>query len=156
MVESLDRRAWLGRALIAGAVVTAPTFADAEEGPALGARSHFYAKPQYRQALSDCFTKALGCPAPRALTPRRLAEPILAFSFPGGGSVSVEFTSEALDPAEMRHGAWLEIRSSDSRALQHAVLAAGLPQVTYAATNGFYFAAPGGQVFGIVRAQPGA
>jgi hypothetical protein len=51
----------------------------------------------------------------------------------------------------MRHGAWLELRSPDADALQKAVLAAGLPQVHYAATNAFYFASPGGQVFSIIK-----
>jgi hypothetical protein len=79
-----------------------------------------------------------------------LAEPILAFRFPGGGSFSVEFTEDALDEQRVRRGAWLEIWSDDPAALKRKILDAGLPQVTHPATNTFYFAVPGGQVLGVV------
>jgi hypothetical protein len=37
--------------------------------------------------------------------------------------------------------------------LKTAVLKAGLAQIHYSATTSFYFAAPGGQVFGVARAD---
>ncbi len=151
MTDHLNRRACLGAVLTAGAAVALPAAAASTDGPALAGRSHFYARPEFRDPLSDCFTRVLGCPPPRVLPVPGFPQPILAFNFPGGGSVSVEFTPEALDPAQMRHGAWLELRSPDAPALQKAVLAAGLPQIRYAATSAFYFAAPGGQVFSIVK-----
>ncbi len=97
-------------------------------------------------AGSRCPFKAAGLP-----------EPIFAFRFPGGGSLSVEFTGDALDHTAALRGAWLEIRTNDPASLKQKILDAGLSQVVYPATNTFYFAAPGGQVFGIVSPQnPGA
>ena len=151
MTDRLNRRACLGVGLAAGTSLAVPAVAAAPAGLALAGRSHFFARPEYREALSACLTKVLGCPPPRVLPVPGFPEPILAFNFPSGGSVSIEFTPSALDPEQMRHGAWLELRSPDAEALQKAVLAAGLSQVRYAATPAFYFAAPGGQVFSIVK-----
>jgi hypothetical protein len=120
-------------------------------------RVHLYARPAVKEKLAWCFSTVLGCGAPLSLNAVGLAEPILAFRFPGGGSLSIEFTDDALDETQARRGAWLEIWASDPAALKATILAAGLPQVHYAATNTFYFAAPGGQVFGVVSArQPSA
>lgn len=149
MSDAFNRRGCIGVALAAAA---APALAESTAaGAALGARSHFYAQPQFRAQLVECLTRVLGCVGPRELKASGLSDPILAFNFPGGGSVSVEFTTEALTPSAMRRGAWLEIRTSDPKTLEKAVLAAGLPQVRYV-TPTFYFEAPGGQVFGIVQA----
>jgi hypothetical protein len=95
-------------------------------------------------------TTVVGCPAPVALNVAAMAEPLLAFRFPAGGSFSVEFTERALDEGQARYGAWLEIRVADVPAVKDKILRAGLQQVHYPATSTFYFAAPGGQVFGIV------
>jgi hypothetical protein len=59
----------------------------------------------------------------------------------------------ALDDQQARRGAWLELATDDPVILQHTVLEAGLARVEYNATKRFYFAAPGGQVFGIVRRE---
>ena len=63
----------------------------------------------------------------------------------------MEFPDRALDEAQARRGAWLELKPADPDALEAAVRAAGLPQIAYAATTTFYFAVPSGQVFGIAR-----
>ena len=102
--------------------------------------------------MIDCLTGVLGCAAPQALAVPGRAEPILAFSFPSGGSLSVEFTSDALDEKDARRGARLELRASDPAALKKRVLDAGLERVHYLAPSRFYFVVPGGQVFGIVSA----
>jgi hypothetical protein len=99
------------------------------------------------------FADVLGCAAPVAMTVPALAEPILAFRLPGGGSISFEFSPDALDEQQMRRGAWLELRTDDVDALVKTVLDAGLERVRYVATPTFYFVAPGGQVFGIVGSQ---
>ena len=148
MSSHINRRGCLGAAL----AVAATTPARAEEPTlALGNRAHFLARPEHREALTQCFSKVLGCSEPVVLPTKDPAGPILAFRFPGGGAVSVQFSDSALDEAVARRGAWLELRSADPAALEAAVLAAGLPQIRYAATTTFYFAAPGGQVFGIAR-----
>ena len=118
----------------------------------LGNRAHFYAHPQYREALIRCFVDVLGCSGPTSLPARLRRDAILAFSFPDGGSISVDFTDDALDAEQARRGAWLELRSADANALQQRVLDAGLERVRYDATRAFYFAAPGGQVFSITQA----
>jgi hypothetical protein len=108
------------------------------------------ARPSVKEQLKWCFTTVLDCGAPAQKEVPSLAEPILAFRFPNGGSISVEFTQDALDEQQARRGAWLELRTDDPAALKKKVLEAGLPQVKYLVTERFYFVAPGGQVFGIV------
>jgi hypothetical protein len=117
---------------------------------ALSTRAHFSARPSVKEKLTWCFSTVLGCGPAMSLRAPGLAEPILAFRFPGGGSVSIEFTEDALDDMQARRGAWLELQTDDPDGLRTRVLEAGFPQVTYGPTTTFYFAAPGGQVFGIV------
>jgi hypothetical protein len=152
MAHELDRRAWLGGAALF-ATVTVSGRPRAETQLAMTNRGHFLARPEYRDALVRCFTEVLGCFGPITLPAKDGVGPIAAFRFPGGGAVSVEFTPEALDEAQARRGAWLELKPADPEALEAAVKAAGLPQITYAATTTFYFAVPGGQVFGIARSD---
>jgi len=71
-----------------------------------------------------------------------LPEPILAFRFPTGGSLSVEFNEDALGEQQARRGAWLEVRVVDPSALKQKILEAGLLQVEYLATYTFYFVVP--------------
>jgi hypothetical protein len=117
---------------------------------ALGNRAHFTARPELRDKLISCFSTVLRCGPPASLVAPGLAEPILAFRFPNGGSVSIEFSETALDEAAARRGAWLEIQTDDPDGLKRRILEAGLPRVEYAATTTFYFAVPGGQVFGVI------
>jgi hypothetical protein len=116
---------------------------------ALTNRAHMLARPHVKEQLESCFTTVLGCAAPLRMDVPGLPEPILAFRFPGGGSVSVEFTEDALDEQHARHGAWLEVSVDDAAALKQKVLDAGLPQVKYGPAGRFYFVIPGGQVMGI-------
>ena len=118
----------------------------------LGNRAHFYARPQYRAALVRCFADVLGCAGPISLPARGNPEAILAFSFPDGGSISIDFIDDALDAEQARRGAWLELPSADASAMQRRVLDAGFERDHCDATRAFYFAAPGGQVFSITRA----
>ncbi|HEX3367321.1 hypothetical protein [Phenylobacterium sp.] len=148
MSSDINRRGCLGLAL---AVTSGAQVKAADAGPALGNRAHFLARPEYRDALVKCLSKVLGCGEATVLPTHDPAGPILAFRFPGGGSISVQFTAGALDEASARRGAWLELRTSDPAGLEAAVHAAGLPQIHYPATATFYFAVPGGQVFGIAR-----
>jgi hypothetical protein len=115
----------------------------------------FVSQPQVKDRLTKFFGDVLGCGAPVAMTVPALTEPILAFRFPGGGSISFEFSADALDEQQMRRGAWLELRTDDVDALVNRVLDAGRERVRYVATSTFYFVAPGGQVFGIVANQKG-
>jgi hypothetical protein len=136
---------FLGSAAATAAMATA-----AETGLAFGNRTHLFVRPEAKEKFIWCFTTVLGCGAPMSLSAPGLAEPILAWRFPGGGSLSVEFTEDALDEGQARRGAWLEIWSGDPAALKKKVLDAGLEQVRYGPTNTFYFAAPGGQILGNV------
>ena len=148
MNAHINRRGCLGVAL---AVASASQARAAETATSLGNRAHFLARPEFREALVACFSQVLGCGAPMVLPTNDPAGPILAFKFPGGGSVSVQFTADALDDILARRGAWLELKCGEPAALEAAVLKAGLPQIHYPATRTFYFAAPGGQVFGVAR-----
>jgi hypothetical protein len=152
-MNKTDRRSFLGgiaMATVAASFGTGTADAGDRPGLAFSNRAHIFASPKVNEKLIWCFRDVLGCGAPISLNAPGMAEPILAFRFPGGGSFSVEFTEDALDEQRARRGAWLEIWSSDPAALKRKILEAGLPQVTYPATNTFYFAAPGGQVLGVV------
>jgi hypothetical protein len=152
-----NRRGFLEHSVaVATAATTVAVPSAAEEGGpglAFSNRAHIFARPRVKERLIWCFSTVLGCGAPVALNASGLSEPILAFRFPNGGSLSIEFTADALDEQQVRRGAWLEIWSNDPAALKEKILEAGLSQVSYPATNTFYFVAPGGQVFGIVSAR---
>jgi hypothetical protein len=140
---AINRRVFLGGAAAVAAV-------SAQPGLAIGNRTHIFALPSVKEKLTWCFSTVLGCGNPAVLNAPGLSEPILAWKFPGGGSLSVEFTGDALDEHQAQRGAWLEIWAADPIALKKTILDAGLPQVHYGPTNTFYFAAPGGQVIGVV------
>ena len=121
----------------------------------LGNRAHTFAKPDSREKLTAFFTSVLGCevvmrPAASvssdAAGRRTLA---IAFTFPGGGSLSFEFTDDALDEQQMRRGIYLELRTDDPSVLRQKILAAGVPQLDYPGNRSFYFQAPGGPVMRI-------
>ena len=156
-MSDVNRRSFLRRGIAITTAATGLGFlkAVAEDPPALafGNRAHIFASPKVKEKLIWCFSDVLGCGPPMSLNVPGLAEPILAFRFPGGGSFSVEFTDDALDEQRARRGAWLEIWSHDPAALKRKILDAGLSQVTYPATNTFYFVAPGGQVLGVVSGR---
>jgi hypothetical protein len=128
----------------------APTGAPPVDPLALGNRAHFMARPEFREKLTWCFSTVLRCGPPAVVKAPGIKAPILAFRFPGGGSISVELNDNALDEASARRGAWLEIQTDDVDGVTKQIIEAGLPKVEYAATTTFYFAAPGGQVFGVV------
>jgi hypothetical protein len=156
-MSSVNRRKFLARgiAMATTAASLGALRAASDDGPGLafGNRAHIFVSPQVKEKLIWCFSDILGCGQPISLNAPGLAQPILAFRFPGGGSFSVEFAEDALDEQRARRGAWLEIWSNDPAALKRKILDAGLQQVTYPATNTFYFAAPGGQVLGVVSGR---
>ena len=112
-------------------------------------RVHMFAHPKHKETLTAFFTKALGCKAMEA--PGSLPQPILAFIFSDGSSLSLELTEDcedALTEKQARRGVWLELETDDPVALQKKILEAGYHQFDY--TKGFfYFQIPGGQVMRI-------
>jgi hypothetical protein len=80
-------------------------------------------------------------------------EPIYAFKFSNGASLSVEFTEDALDDQHAQRGTWLELRTDDAVGLQQKAQAFGLKRVVHPYTPFFYIQAPGGQVFRIVSSK---
>lgn len=117
---------------------------------ALSNSVHLYARPESKERLAWCFTEILGCKSLFSSDAPNLPVPVLAFSFPNGGTLSVEFTKDALDERQARWGAWLEVKADDPAALQQKVREAGLLILKHPANDHFYFAAPGGQVIRIV------
>ena len=147
----ITRRDAIGVLLAVGvAPVTRTLQARESTMLAMSNRAHILVRPSAKEDLKTCFVDVLGCSAPAVLEAPGLAEPMLAFRFPDGGSVSVEFSDEAPDEHQARHGAWLELQSDDVEGLQKRVIAAGFQQLRHPATPTFYFAVPGGQVFGVV------
>lgn len=114
--------------------------------------AHIYAPPASRERLIWCFTDVLGAEMVVSGDAPNLPTAVIAFRFPGGGALSVEFTDDALDEAQARRGAWLELVAGDAEAteaLQRKIIAAGLTQIKHPGNDLFYFVAPGGQVLRI-------
>jgi hypothetical protein len=61
---------------------------------ALGSNAHTFAQPHRRQDLRWCFETALGCGPVATVEHPVIAEPMLVVRFPGGGSLSIEFTDQ--------------------------------------------------------------
>ena len=120
---------------------------------ALSNSIHLYARPDAREKFLAFFTGILCLEAVASSDAMGSPEPIYAFKFSNGASLSVEFTADALDDEQARRGAWLELRSDDAAGLQQKALAAGLSRVIHPYTPFFYIQAPGGQVFRIVSSQ---
>lgn len=117
---------------------------------ALSNSVHLFARPEARDKLLDFYTHILGLEPLISDDAPGSALPIIAFRFANGASLSIDFTDDALDDAQARRGAWIELQADDAAALQQKVIAAGCPRIEYAVNNHFYFQAPGGQVMRIV------
>lgn len=111
---------------------------------ALSNRMHIFARPDVRERLTEFFTAILGCAVESVP-----GTSILLVRFPNT-NLTVDFTDDAPGEQQARRGAWLELKADDPAALKQKILAAGLPQISYAAGR-FYFQSPGGQVWGIAE-----
>ena len=119
-------------------------------------RAHTFARPNSKEKLTEFFTNILGCEAVMIPEGPGLPTPAIAFRFPGGGSLSFEFTEDALDEKQARRGAYLELKTDDPSALKEKILELGLPRVEeYISNDYFYFQAPGGQVLRIATPTSG-
>ena len=116
----------------------------------LSSRVHTYARPETRESMISFYTDVLGCEALASGDVKDPSVSIVAFRFSNGSSLSVEFTSDALDEAQARRGAWVEVRCDNASDVQRRIIDAGLPTIRYAVNDHFYFQAPGGQVMRIV------
>ena len=120
---------------------------------ALSNSIHLYARPDSKEQFLEFFTRILGLEANKSSDAVGSPEPIYAFKFSNGASLSVEFTEDALSDQQAQRGAWLELRTDDAVGLQQKVQAFGLPRVVHPYTPFFYIQAPGGQVFRIVSSN---
>ena len=114
---------------------------------------HLYARPDTREQLLEFFTSILGLEAITSSDAVGTPEPIYAFKFSNGASLSVEFTEDALSDQQAERAAWLELRTDGAVELQQKVQDAGLARVVHPYTPFFYIQAPGGQVFRIVSSK---
>lgn len=120
---------------------------------ALSNSVHLYVRPDTKERFLEFFTRILGLEAHESSDAIGSREPIYAFKFSNGASLSVEFTQDALDDQQAERGAWLELRTEDAPGLQQQVQDAGLKRVVHPYTPFFYVQAPGGQVFRIVSSK---
>jgi hypothetical protein len=120
---------------------------------ALSNSIHLYAGPEAKEKFVEFFTSILGLEAVASSDAVGTPEPIYAFAFANGASLSVEFTEDALSDQQAQRGAWLELKTDDAVGLQQKVLAFGLPRVVHPYTPFFYIQAPGGQVYRIVSSK---
>jgi hypothetical protein len=120
---------------------------------ALSNSIHLYARPDMKGRLLEFFTNVLGLEAVASADAVGSPEPMYAFIFANGASLSVEFTQDALSDQQAQRGAWLELRTDDAVGLQEKVQTFGLKRVVHPYTPFFYIQAPGGQVFRIVESK---
>ncbi len=120
---------------------------------ALSNSIHLYARPDTKEQLLEFFTSMLGLQAVESSDAVGSPEPIYAFAFSNGASLSVEFTEDALSDQQAQRGALLELRTDDAVGLQQKVQAFGLRRGVHPYTPFFYIQAPGGQVFRIVSSK---
>src|SRR4051812_45649732 len=99
-----NRRRFLEGAVMAAASAVGTPAAAQNRGPvlAVGNRTHIFVHPRAKEKLIWCLGTVLGCGSPVVLNAPGLSEPIVAFKFPSGGSLSVEFTETALDESAAR------------------------------------------------------
>jgi hypothetical protein len=114
---------------------------------------HLYARPGTREQLLEFFTSILGLEVVTSSDAVGTPEPIYAFKFSNGASLSVEFTEDALSDQQAQRAAWLELRADGAVELQQKMQDAGLTRVVHPYTPFFYIQAPGGQVFRIVSSK---
>ncbi|MHB8469520.1 MAG: hypothetical protein ACYDCH_07195 [Gaiellaceae bacterium] len=115
----------------------------------LSNQAHLFAHPSEREPLNYLFTEILGLAAGMSIDAPGYDEPVLAYRFANGASISVEFTQQLPHGGETSRGAWLELVVDDPGAVRRAVLDAGLQRVESTGNEHFYFEAPNGQVFRI-------
>jgi hypothetical protein len=120
---------------------------------ALSNSIHLYARRDVKEQFLEFFTGILSLEAVESSVAKGSSEPIYAFKFSNGASLSVEFTEDALDDQQALRGAWLELRTDDAVSLQEKAQHAGLPRVVHPFTPFYYIQAPGGQVFRIVTSE---
>src|SRR5260221_2390163 len=120
---------------------------------ALSNSIHLYARPDTKEQLLEFFTSMLGLQAVESSDAVGSPEPIYAFAFSNGASLSVEFTEDSLSDQLAQRGARLELRTDDAVGLQQKVQAFGLPRVSHPYTPFFSIQAPGWQVIRIVSSQ---
>lgn len=71
---------------------------------ALSNSIHIYARPDTKEQLLAFFTNILGLQAVESAVAVGSSEPIYAFAFANGASLSVEFTEDALSDQQAQRG----------------------------------------------------
>lgn len=117
-----------------------------------GNNAHIFARPQRRESFRHLFETVLKCGPVATIDHPGMSEPMLVVRFPKGGALSIEFTPDADDSDEPRLAAWLELRTPDPTAVIQTLREAAIPEVKHPG-HSFYFMAPGGQVFTVVRSD---
>src|SRR5260370_9247732 len=80
---------------------------------ALSNSIHLYARPDTKEQLLEFFTSVLGLQAVESSDAVGSPEPIYAFAFSNGASLSVEFTETSLSVHPAQCGGWLHLRTED-------------------------------------------
>ncbi len=102
------------------------------------------------EGLRWLFETVLDCGPVTDVAHPGMPDPMLVVRFPGGGSLSIEFIDSAQDSDQPRMGTWLELRANDPEVVMRAIRDAGVPEIKHPG-HPYYFMAPGGQVFTVIR-----
>jgi hypothetical protein len=65
---------------------------------------HIFARPIIKEKLISFFAAILGCEPLVSSDAPGVPMPVIAFRFPNGGALSIEFTDDALDEMQARRG----------------------------------------------------
>src|SRR5258707_5232672 len=81
---------------------------------ALSNSIHIYARPDTKEQLLAFFTSMLGLQAVESADAVGSPEPIYAFAFSNGASLSVEVTQDSLSDQQAKRGTWIESWTAES------------------------------------------
>ena len=111
----------------------------------LGSHSKFTAQPSERDRIRTFYQDVLGC----KLTTR--SENVDSFQLGEDFNIGVVYDLSSPPPAVISKGIWLELETDQPEELKARILHFGIQGMDYFDKKHFYFEAPGGQVFRIVK-----
>ena len=113
----------------------------------LGENSKLTALPSERDRVRKFYKDILGCPATKE------SERIDIFRIGTNFYLGVVYDSSALSPSDGLKAIWLDLRTDHPEELKQKILEFGIKGIEFWDKEHFYFQAPGGQVFRLVRSN---
>lgn len=152
MKRQLQNAAAFAAIVLAAGVIMGQEHAPAGEAApmgiemvVLGEHSKVTARPADRDRIRTFYKDILGCKQTSS------SDRFDSFQLGPVFNIGVLYDPSSPDSSEISKGIWLELRTDDPERLKARILQFGLQGIEYFDKKHFYFAAPGGQVFRIVK-----